>query len=281
MIPGYSKWKTATMALDRMTAVVGGAEQLHQVTCQDETSTKLLAAVKRVREHYVRLQTEARAEVIKFAETQIPSKLREAGEKITSLIKERLVDPSTIVCFAWASPGWESQEVPAYSYIIRIKDDQDERIRCDIQMGRDGQLTAYSLFSSAPKGEDFATYLAQQVISRLSGWSGLRGESDKNAERSKLLNKISPILLSVCRQFAWSRSEVDPVEVQTMNVSCGFRANRLESLSERDRDGECDVMRDKVRASLKADLGALAESVARIDCDYGEKGWYSVNVVIK
>lgn len=281
-IPGYHKWKTATQALDHMKGVVMGSERLHEATAQDETSTKLLAAVKRVREHYVSTRNEAQKEVIKYASEHAPQHLKEAGEKVAALVSERLVDPTALVQFCWVQPSmWRGQDLD-FSYVLRIKDGTEDRLQFDIALGRNGELQAYSLYAgNHPKNEDFSTYLANQVILRLTGWSGLRGESDRNAERGKVLDGIGPVLLDVCKRYAYEAKSVDPLDRRDLCVSCGFRQERLESLSEGDRDDRISSVSKKVIESLKIVLGSLVDKVARIDCDYGEKGWYTVTVTVK
>jgi tRNA(Phe) wybutosine-synthesizing methylase Tyw3 len=276
--PAHSAWMKAKSALNHVNAMLREAKQLHTLT-EDEASSKVLAALQRVKERYAKDQQKACEENIKFASKGIPADLKAMGEKIAALISERLVDPATMTQFHWVAPSmWSGRDLD-FSYVFRIKDGETDKLGFEVTFGFNGQLQVTSLLGSPPRDADFAEFVSKRVFEMLKGWSGLKGESDRNEERTKLLDKVGPILLEACKRL--SEGGVDPLERDAMYVSCGFRRSRLESLSERDRDDTIVSTYRETTEYLKKALGALSDKVANISCEYGEKGWYTVTVTVK
>lgn len=249
----------------------------------DKTALRAVKDAETMFARFTKLESEAAAMIRKLSQKASPEALKKLSVSAAEMIRKQLVDPKSLLVIPWqreANASLRGATSVAYQVVLRVMGVGSQgSVSLTIEESTGNAIGPYlAELGVFPPKPTTAKEAATTFLSMLSGWSGLKGEDSLNAARAEVGKRIAAAVKYACKSLSY---DIDPIEIQPLKVSGGFRLNRLEGMSEWDRDAIISKEESKAEKLLAKAIGADMASVKGIRVGYQEKGWYGIEVLLK
>jgi hypothetical protein len=258
--------------------VVNSLKEIVKTFPDDKTAIRGMKDAETMLKRFTKLKQEASDMLQKISKGEMPDSLKKLGAASAKLIQERLVDPKSLQILYWQS---DIVRDATFDIIFRVKTDGGP---VEVKLTEStGETTGPRLRSSYgtihPPVEP--KQVASELFKLLKGWSGLKGEPEKNVERHSVGDVIKIILSNFARQQSSTYDDKVDVSRDGLSYSIGFRLNSVDSYSEWERDEILDKNSTVLHKKLVSALGENTKFINQTFVTPEEKGWWTAHVTLK
>lgn len=262
----------------------------------DKTAVRAKQEAERMVERFKKHEAAAHKIITTLSKKAIPPALKKEADAAAKAIKARLVDPDALEVIPWQRETSTFDRVPPvkvveYQMVFRLKGVPDEYhfsgthnawmlientgiSDAKVESWQNGNLKA-----GGTTGKDFAANL----LERLKGWAGIKGESEATAARASTAQAIARALNSVITR-GWDK-EPATVSKDNITIEAAYRSDLPKEGASSVGEYEYEEMVEREVAScrklLDPKLAPYKNQIDRVNIHDGEKSWIYISVRLK
>ena len=297
----------AREGLDAAMAILSQVEKVLRVYPDDKTAIRAKADAATMIARFEKHEAAAAKVIRTLAKKEMPSALKKYAAQVEKLVVARFVNPDDLQVIPWVAPARVYVEgsrsvVKCLQFQVVFRthtpppkpDPNDDPNQAIFKKPRTVELIASEDTAGPPvvriqgmgsysmtdltKGPDF---FAEKFLEKLQGWTGLKGEGAANAARLTVARNIASALWPVSRSFGSYDAKEPKVGPNGLNVMVSFRHNTRWEDEGWHGEHDQNELRKKIQTAVERAVGSYKDKIRQVSTDYGEKGWWSIYVVLK
>jgi len=263
--------------------------ELQTIYSEDKAISKIVSDCKLILKRVLKIESDAAKKMNSMSKKGAPKQLKSEAAKAKKAIEAKLVDPKSLKVIPWQQTKSEHNSngeiisVTEYQMVFRIENGPYNKIfqmQLSEKVGgrRDGQTVALDKFGTFIPIKDFVP----KFLEGLKGWDGLRGESNRNQQRSQVMGNLEKILNSVVRKMGF---DYQRAEINGRSIEAGYRSDLPKEgayevgSAAYDRMVSAEIKR--AEKAISALLRPYKDQISRVRISDGEKSWIYYDIELK